>query len=515
MAPSLQKRPFKKFLRFFLILCIVGFLLLGVTVLSFSISIYIDKKDGELTRVNSYIVKAIKVLKKRDVYRILKLVYTITPDFLHEYLDTITWKIIVEKKVIIISNNIESIKPIGNAGIPWGIDFVPIEGENQALITDKANTNLIVMEDDKFEEWIPLHIVNRDIVTKKNAVSLGYNRSAHAGLHDVIFDPEYDNSANQYVYLSMILKSQNRNKTCSSSAIVRIRYDYKKKRVLDNPIKQDNIIFETASVKDADFCDGLSSHGSRFLFLADGTLLFSTGYLGEPQQNKRHLLLNGKVLRLTKEGEAVCDITGKVSNPFCYKGGASKYIYSLGHKNVQGIAMDANGSIYTSEHGTQKGDEINLLRAGEDYGFPFLCVRCKPYDVSSYIPTTYTDYNDSPQLLNNILEEYGYDKPEEFVAKLIPPFYAWKDYTERKVSIAPSGMAYYDYNDKYHNSLLVATLINEKLEWLKIQDDNIMRQQPLLRGVRFRDVLVRDERILYVLSERYGYNVLKILLKDN
>lgn len=513
----------KNFFIYYFLALLLFVLAFFFTIVILKLTVYIDQKDNKLTPVTVYLIKPIiksipkaitkpmKTIIKKTSHIILKFIYDRKLTSFYSTLDSTTWELAITNKIVIDSANISHIEfiNIGNAKPLWGIDFY----KNHALISSVHTAILTVMENDKFIKQIPIQINGRNIVTRKNVVELGWksSQSIHAGLHDIVFDPKYNGLTNKYIYLSMSLKINSVDKNCVSHAVVKVNYDYQKREILDNPITQKNILFETA-VKDPNYCGNVQSSADRFLFLDDDTLLFSVGFDDNNNNSidKRTLSLSNKILRMTKEGKAVCNIPDKTSNPFCDKNDQSRYIYSLGHKNVQGMTIDQFGNIYTSEHGERRGDEINLLIAGKDYGYPFLCVKCTPYSqkIDAY-PVSYLKYENNPQKLHLKLKNLGYENPKEFIENLTPPLYSWEDYTREK-SIAPSGLAHYGYDT---NLLLVATLINKKLEKLSIKKNKIIRRTPLIEGVLVRDVYVYDEKTIYVILNKSGYNIWKILLK--
>ncbi len=409
---------------------------------------------------------------------------------------------------------------------PWGMDFAPINGIDQLLVTERFRKNIAVIEND--ELWGKLNVdIVENITAEKEDSELTKKKVYTFQLYDVAFDPDYDNQDNQYIYVSAIIKTKGPGELgCENHAILKIRYDYEKKKILNKPITQDDIIFETNDTK-AGGTDCRARErgvvvGNRIHFLRDKTLLFSIGY-----SNNDHLAehsaevpaaqdmgyFESKLLRMTRNGIAVCDRHPLASNPFCDRSEkAAKYIHTLGHKDIQGITEDADGNIWTSEHGPHRGDEINRIVAGNNYGFPYLCVRCRPY-VPPF-PISYSEYEKSPALLSARLIADGHSNPSNFVQTLIKPVYSWEDYAWN-FSIAPSGIDYYSYEGEFHNNLFIATLANEKLERLKIQNDGkILREDPLYQGIRIRDVQVRDAENIYVLIDHgEGDTVLKFTLR--
>ena len=106
--------------------------------------------------------------------------------------------------------------------------------------------------------------------------------------------------------------------------------------------------------------------GSRVVEAGDGTLFVTIGERGDPDKAQDLLYHHGKVVRVMRNG-AVPE-----SNPFVATGNALPQIWSYGHRNAQGAALDSSGQFWVVEHGPQGGDEVNLVRAGRNYGWPVI-----------------------------------------------------------------------------------------------------------------------------------------------
>ncbi|MEM1236592.1 MAG: PQQ-dependent sugar dehydrogenase [Pseudomonadota bacterium] len=106
--------------------------------------------------------------------------------------------------------------------------------------------------------------------------------------------------------------------------------------------------------------------GSRLVEARDGTLYLTIGDRGERPSAQDLSIEAGSVVRITRDGAIPAD------NPFVDRNGAQPGIWSLGHRNPQGMAMDAEGNIWTVEHGAAGGDEINLVQRGVNYGWPVI-----------------------------------------------------------------------------------------------------------------------------------------------
>ncbi len=165
---------------------------------------------------------------------------------------------------------------------------------------------------------------------------------SEAGLLGLQLHPDFEN--NPYVYLAYTYSSGGYKERI-------VRYTYNDvSGMLESPlVLVDNIV-------------GFSTHiGCRLLILPDNTMLATTGDVH--QENtlvQDENTLNGKVLRMNLDGTVPSD------NPF----GSSNYVYSLGHRNAQGLVLAPNGMIYSSEHGPSTNDEFNIIEAGGNYGWP-------------------------------------------------------------------------------------------------------------------------------------------------
>ena len=121
------------------------------------------------------------------------------------------------------------------------------------------------------------------------------------------------------------------------------------------------VIFEMASPS-----GGGRHFGSRVVEAQDGTLFLTLGERGDPDKAQDLSLHNGKIIRIRRDGSIPPD------NPLIGRAGARPEIWSWGHRNPQGAALDANGALWAVEHGARGGDEINRVRKGRNYGWPVI-----------------------------------------------------------------------------------------------------------------------------------------------
>ncbi len=214
--------------------------------------------------------------------------------------------------------------------------------------------------------------------------------------------------------------------------------------------------------------------GGRIVIARDGNLFVTLGERGSQRPAARELSSTlGKVVRIRPDGSAPAD------NPFVGRAGAMAEIWSFGHRNVQGAALNPlTGELWTIEHGAKGGDEVNVARTGKDYG---------------WAKVTYgIDYDGTP-----IGEGTAAPGVEQ-------PVYYWDP------SIAPSGAAFYeaDLFPAWRGSLFVGALAGKHLVRLTIEGDRVVGEERLLEDEgRIRDVRVSPSGSVYVANESRGWIV--------
>lgn len=218
--------------------------------------------------------------------------------------------------------------------------------------------------------------------------------------------------------------------------------------------------------------DGTLHFGSRLNFDEEGLLYVTTGDRSDaPMRRHAQELDNhlGKTLRIRPDG-SVPD-----SNPFVGEEGAEPEIFSLGHRNIQSAAMDPHGRYWIIEHGTRGGDEVNLVEAGQNYGWPR-----QAYGI---------EYSGEP-IPNAAPEPGGFRQP----------VYYWDPV------IAPSGAEWYmgDAFPEWRGSLFVGALREQRLVRLEIENQQVTGEEHLLtdRGQRIRDVREGPDGLLYVVTDQ-------------
>ncbi|MEG0885668.1 MAG: PQQ-dependent sugar dehydrogenase, partial [Janthinobacterium sp.] len=217
---------------------------------------------------------------------------------------------------------------------PWGIAWL---GEGRALVTSKQGT-LHLLNGKKFED-VALEGMPKVFT------------GGQGGLLDIVLHPRDAGKKQQRVYMTVSTGTNDANRT----TLVRGVFDGKKVTGIQT-------LFKVATDK-----SGGQHFGSRLLWLPDGTLLMSVADGGNPplrigdrlarEQAQNLATHQGSILRLTEDGKPA------PGNPLAAKG-ALPEIWSYGHRNVQGLALDpVSGRVWATEHGPYGGDELNLVGA--------------------------------------------------------------------------------------------------------------------------------------------------------
>jgi aldose sugar dehydrogenase len=224
---------------------------------------------------------------------------------------------------------------------------------------------------------------------------------------------------------------------------------------------------------------GPNHFGSRLAFDGQGHIFISQGERNNRPTAQQLDKLQGKLVRLNLDGSVPRD------NPFVGQADARPEIWSYGHRNMQGLAIDPRtGKLWEHEHGPRGGDEINLPQPGKNYGWP--------------IVTHGINYSGLP-----IPEAEGREKPG-----LEPPYHVWEK------SPGLSGMAFYTGHPgaPWNDSLLLGSLAERNLIRLSLQGDKIVGEERLLNeiGERVRDVRVGADGNIYVLTDENDGKLLRI-----
>ena len=230
--------------------------------------------------------------------------------------------------------------------------------------------------------------------------------------------------------------------------------------------------------------DGDKHFGSSLAFTPDGKLFITLGERSDAPMRPQAQDLGshmGKVIRINADGSVPAD------NPFVGRAGALPEIWSLGHRNVQGIAVQPGGAVWTTEHGTRGGDEVNLDRAGKNYGWPIIA-----YGI---------EYGGRP-INEGITAREGMEQP----------VYYWDPV------IATGGAAFYSgaMFPGWQGDLLVSGLKEKHIARLVIENDKVVGEERLLTGLgeRIRDVAVGPDGAVWVITDEEDGKLVRLAVAD-
>ncbi len=340
---------------------------------------------------------------------------------------------------------------------PWAIAWLP---DGRAVITQKKGSLRLLNQDgtlDPAEIAFPV------------AVTGGGESWGQGGLLDVALHPDY--AENGWLYFTYSTGDPSANRTAVGRA-----------RLEDGALTGFEEIWENPDDKRSG-----AHFGSRLLFLDDGSLLVSIGDGGNPpimfdgdeirKQAQNPATAFGSVIRLNDDGSVPED------NPFAGDEEVLAEMWSFGHRNIQGMAIDPEtGAIWANEHGAGGGDELNRLEAGKNYGWPAV--------------TFARNYRDGSLIADAI------DGPE-FTA----PTVVWLD------TNAPSGLLVYrgEAFADWDGMILSGGLVTQDLRLISLAEDGGRpSEQRLPIGHRVRDVRLGPDGQLYVLTDGEEARLLRL-----
>jgi glucose/arabinose dehydrogenase len=328
---------------------------------------------------------------------------------------------------------------------PWGLAFLP---DGRLLVTERPGRLRLVTPDGKLSA--PLAGLPPIDVT------------GQCGLLDVAVDPRF--ADNRRVWFTFAEPGDGGNGTALARA-----------RLEGSALADVQVVFrQLPKVRSSLHC------GSRIVFDREGRILLGLGDRGSRRDDAQTLDNHiGKVVRLDTDGRPA------PGNPFASKAGARPEIFSLGHRNIQGAALHpATGELWAVEHGPQGGDELNLVEAGRNYGWP-LVTYGRNYGTGTRIG------EEGPKA--------GYESPVRF----------WVP-----TSVAPAGMAFVT-SDRYpgwKGSLVMGTLREQVLIRLTLDGRRVTGEERLLRTLseRIRDVREGPDGFIYLLTDSPDGRVIRL-----
>jgi glucose/arabinose dehydrogenase len=276
--------------------------------------------------------------------------------------------------------------------------------------------------------------------------------ASDAGLIDVIIHPDFPR--NHLIYYSYSAPGG----ALSTTVVERAR------------LEGDRLVEAQRLFMAVPWSDSAFHYGGR-LVLSGGYLFITVGERDRREQAQDRLNDNGKIIRLTEDGRIPPD------NPFVGRGDTRPEIWTLGHRNPQGLVLNPfTGELWEHEHGPKGGDEVNLILPGRNYGWPIIT--------------------------------YG----REYSGETIGDGWTWQEGMEQPLhyytpSIAPSGMDFYTGQafPEWHGNLFIGAMAPGHLNRLVISSGQVVKEERLLSNRRWRVRMVRQgpKGYLYLGIDRY------------
>ena len=327
---------------------------------------------------------------------------------------------------------------------PWAMTFLP---DGTLLVTEKKGVL-----------W---HVTTGGSKTRvKGLWEVAYG--GQGGLGDVVLHPDFER--NSLVYLSYAERADDGSK--AGAVVVRARFDANQR-----PPELTSV--EKVWVQEPK-TTGQGHYSHRIAFGPDGKMFITSGErqkMKPAQDFNSHL---GKVLRLNDDGTVPDD------NPWQDRGALARQFWTMGHRNMLGIAFDADGRLWAHEMGPRHGDELNLIIAGKNYGWPIVS------NGDHYSGRRIPDHHTRPE----------FEAPRAY----------WVP------SIAPSGLVIYDGNmfAGWQGDAMIGGLVSKALIHVDLKGTTAEEAERFEWGERIREVEQGPEGALYVIEDGPGGRLLRL-----
>ena len=328
---------------------------------------------------------------------------------------------------------------------PWSLAFLP---DGRMLVTERPGRIRLVTSEGQLSP--PLKGVPEVFA------------SGQGGLLDIAIDRSY--AQNRTIYFCFAERTGGGGRTAVARA-----------KLNDGGARLDEV--KTIFRQEGPLSSG-NHYGCRIVQANDGNLFVTLGehfnHRNEAQNLGNHL---GKLIRIAPDGSVPAD------NPLVGRDGARPEIWSFGHRNGQGLAINpATGDLWEIEHGPRGGDEVNIIGKGKNYGWPVI-----GYGI---------DYNGAT--IHESTAKQGMEQPIKY----------WVP------SIAPSGMAFYTANlfPKWAGSLFTGALAGQMLVRLSLNGNTVTGEERLLQNLneRIRDVRQGPDGALWLLTDNSAGRILRV-----
>jgi len=349
-----------------------------------------------------------------------------------------------------ISTGFKKVTLIKDLKRPWGMAWLP---DGAILITERSG-RVKIWRNGRLEAVAIAKIPNLFV-------------SGQGGLMDISLHPRF--AQNNFVYLTFSSGNSESNRT----SILRAKFNGK-------ALVEPQVIFQVTPTK-----TGNQHFGSRIVWLPDSTMLIAIGDGGNPPLElngdlirKQAQKLNsqlGKVLRLKDDGSVPSN------NPFMKTAIANPAVWSYGHRNIQGLFADPiSKQVWSTEHGSRGGDELNLIEGGKNYGWPIV----------------------------SFSDEYSGGRVSKETSRpgLVDPKLVWTP------AIAPSGLMLYrgDRFPNWQGNLFAGGLVSKEVVRIRIAGNKTEVQESIPIGQRVRDVRQGKDGYIYILTDEQAGQLIRL-----
>lgn len=331
-------------------------------------------------------------------------------------------------KIEVITNNLTR---------PWAFEFI----DDTKIIITEIKGNIKILD------------LNSNSITSISGVPKIPSNDLQIGLYDIELHPDFYN--NHVIYFSHAISDPKSNKYYSLAV--------SKATLINNEIDKHQVIFDANP-----FTWSPSNFGGALEFDNKGRLYVAIGDRSESETSQNLNILQGKILRLNDQGQAAKD------NPYINTPNVDNRLYSIGVRNPQGLHFDSvTEQLFEAEHGPMGGDEVNIIKAGANYGWPI-----NTYGMS-YLAEPIGEDTHSKETEQPLF----YYLPSEAISPLT--IYRGKMFSE------------------WDGDILVGALKGKHISKLDLDGNKIRSEFPILEEIngRIRDIKVANDGSIYILSQ--------------
>lgn len=341
---------------------------------------------------------------------------------------------------------------------PWGVDFLP---DGDLLVSERAGRLRRISPDGQ-----------------RMATVSGVPGNMYVGGQGGLLDVQVEVvGGDAWVWFTYSERGSGNRFGAAGVALARAR-------VVGNSLRDLHVIFRARPKVSVNLSN--LQYGSRVVLAPGGKVFVSLGEHRTDGERIKAQWLNvhhGKIVRVNRDGSVPPD------NPFVGHPDALPEIWTLGHRNPQGLALHPfTGELWENEHGPQGGDELNLVQRGHNYGWPLISYGC--------------EYGTPPETCRPVGGRSAAPGMDQPVTKWVP------------LSIAPSGMSFYDgaMFPEWRGSLFIGALADRSVWRVVLSGHRVVTRQALYRGLtrRIRHVRQAPDGALLLLTDEDNGRILRI-----